>query len=505
MSETPAPPVPPVDPAGEAVDAAVRTAEAVSDIKRKTAAGMVLVGVRSLAILGLGVVGSVVLARLLTPHDFGIVALGYVVMNFASFLTDGGLGGSLIRGAEEPERADYANAFGFQLAVSLVLLAGVAAVGSQLGRGGLFAVVMVASLPLVSVRTPGAVAMERHLDYRPLIFIEVGETITYYGWAIVTAILGWGVWALASAVLVRALAGSVIMLVAGPIGLLRPRLSRRRVSRLLGFGISYQAVNVVGLLRDQGLNLFTSVLASVTTLGLWTLVVRVMQPPMVVFSSLRRVSYPGMARLRDHGEDPRPTVERALVLGSVGAGLVLAPLAASAPALIPAVFGARWTGAAAAIPPECLGLLVASPFSVACAGYLYAEGRANETLRIVVYGTVTWFAVTVPLLPIVGVAALGIGQLAAGVAEAALFGNSMNTHIPGIRPTMIVAAPIAIATIGAGIGWVGAWLGPHTMPVAAASALLAMALVLIGTWLVRKSAIRDLWWLTRRAVGASVS
>jgi O-antigen/teichoic acid export membrane protein len=81
-----------------------------------------------------------------------------------------------------------------------------------------------------------------------------------------------------------------------PDGVVRPRLGWSRIRPLLGFGARFQAVGVVNIVRDLGLNLGTVVIAGVSTLGLWNLAYRVMQLPYLLFSSLWRVSYPAMAR-----------------------------------------------------------------------------------------------------------------------------------------------------------------------------------------------------------------
>jgi O-antigen/teichoic acid export membrane protein len=473
---------------------------AAAGIRRKTAAGMVLVGTRSLLVLGLGTGGSVVLARLLTPRDFGLVALGGVLMSYAQFLSDGGLGATLIRDKHEPDRLDYANALGFQLAASSVLALVVAAVGSQFGEVGLLAALMVASLPILAFRAPGAIALERRLEYRPLVMIEVGETISYYVWAVGTALLGWGVWGLASAILVRAAAGTAVMLIVGPIGPILPRYSRARMRRLLRFGASYQSVDIIGLLRDSGVNIITPAVTSVATLGLWTLVGRVLQPPLVVFQSLRQVSFPGMARLREQGSNTQALLERGLKLATLGAGLVLAPLAACAPALIPAVFGSRWSAAAWAVPPDCLGLLLASPFSVAASGFLYAEGDPNAVLKTMFYSAVAWYVAMIPLLPFIGVAALGIGQLAAGAVEVVLFATALRRHLPGVRPVRSVAPELCAVTAAAAVGWLVAYLSPHTLLTMCASAALGLCLAAGGTWLVGRDGLKDLIAVTRRSL-----
>jgi O-antigen/teichoic acid export membrane protein len=498
-------PLTPADPAWADPLAHEDAAETAAGIRRRTAAGMVLVATRSLLVLGLGTGGSVVLARLLTPHDFGVVALGGVLMSYAQFLSDGGLGATLIRDQHEPDRLDYANALGFQLAASSAMALIVAAIGVQFGQVGLLAALMIASLPILAFRAPGAIALERHLDYRPLIVIEVAETVSYYVWAIGTVLLGWGVWGLASAIVARAAFGTIVMLVVGPIGPLMPRISPSRVRRLLGFGASYQAVDVISLLRDTGVNIVTPAIASVSTLGLWTLVGRVLQPPLVVFQSLRRVSFPGMARLRDRGANSQDLVERGLKLSTLAAGLVLAPLAACAPAMIPAVFGSRWAGAAWAVPPDCLGLLLASPFSVAASGYLYAEGDASSVLRVMFYSALAWYLAMIPLLPFVGVAALGIGQLAAGAIEVVLFARVLRVHMPRIRSVRSVARELIVITLSAGLGWLVADAAPPNLVTMVVSAALAFGLVVAGCWFSARANVIDLIATTRRSVTGAVA
>jgi len=473
-----------------------------AEIRRKTGAGAILVGARSMAIRALGLGASVVLARLLTPHDFGLVALGNVVMTFGSFLSDGGLAAGLVRGAERPDRRDFETAFGFQLLASLIVTAIVALVGAQLGRAGLLAALMVSSLPLVAFRTPGSIALERTLEYRPLALIEVGETLVYYAWAITTVAIGWGVWGLASAVVVRAAAGSILMLVAGPVGLIPPRISRERLRGLLGFGVRYQGISLLGLIRDEGLNLGTGALAGFGTLGLWSMSVRLLQPPLVVFESLRRVSYPGMSRLRDIGEDLTPVVERTLAAATISAGIILVPLAASAPALVPAVFGARWAASGAAIPPACFGLMLAGPFSVACAGYLLAEGDAGATVRVLTWHTLAWFAVSFSLLSVVGVAALGLGQLAAGLVEVALFTRAVARHIPAFHPARVVVGPVIAALAAGSGGWAVARGGSPSLLLALGVGCLALALFMLGSWLTQRAAVQDLWRISRRSMVA---
>ena len=60
-------------------------------------------------------VGTLILARLLTPYDFGVIAFGATLVVFANFLADGGIGAGLVRRIKPPERRELRALLGFQL------------------------------------------------------------------------------------------------------------------------------------------------------------------------------------------------------------------------------------------------------------------------------------------------------------------------------------------------------------------------------------------------------
>ena len=66
---------------------------------------------------------------------------------------------------------------------------------------------------------------------------------------------------------------------------------------LLGFGVRYQAVGLLHMLRDQGVNIAVASFGGVAVLGLWGVAWRIIQMPFSFFAALWRVSFPGMSRL----------------------------------------------------------------------------------------------------------------------------------------------------------------------------------------------------------------
>jgi O-antigen/teichoic acid export membrane protein len=445
----------------------------------------------------------VALAHLLLPRDFGLVAFGMAVVLFATLLSDGGLGVALIRRPDPPEREDLQALMALQIGLTIVLATAVAVVALPLGDAGqVTALMMLALLPL-SIRAPGMILLERQLAFRPVVAIEVAEVFAYYVWAIVTVALGMGVWGLASASIVKAVVGTGVLVRLAPEGMMWPRYSWRRLRGLLGFGVRYQAVLAVNVVRDQGLNVATAAIAGLSVLGLWTLASRILQAPFLLFESLWRVSYPAMSQLVAAGQNPGPILERSIRLAAAVTGVPMTLLVGSSPALVTVVFGARWSDAADAIAFAALGLQVSGPISAATAGYLFAVGGPGIVLRSTIYSSAAWFAVSLPLLPVLGVAALGLGWLAAALTEAVLLSRATSRRT-GTRFLGAVGYPLALAVPAAAAGWAASTALGDSAGSAAVGGGLALLLYLLAMRLLHKKLVEETIKVTREALGGAL-
>ena len=463
---------------------------APGDVARRALSGAVLLGVRGVLVRALGLVGNVVLARMLVPEQFGIVAFGWTFLTFAGFLSDAGLAAGLIRRPEAPSRYELQAVLALQLAGTAALAVLVAVVAAPFGLIGQVTAVMVASLPLSALRTPAAIVLERSLTYRPLAVVEVVDSIAYFAWAVTTVAMGWGVWGLATAMLARSVAGTATMLAMSPVRALRPRWDVAAIRLVLRFGVQYQLVSFANVLRDEGLNLGTAGLVGVHVLGLWSLSEKLLVVPFLLFTSLWRVSFPAMSRLLAGGVDLRDTISRGITIGLVTTGALLAPLAAAADVGVPALFGEEWAPAAAVIPWASLGLMFAGPVSTAAAGYLYAADDAGRVLRALLYQTAVRFAIVFPLLRVIGVQAHGVGWLAACVVETVVLSRGVRRGL-GISIYPRLVGPTAVAAVGAVAGWlVSRALGESVLS-ALAAATTALVVYAAGLALVQREALRE--------------
>lgn len=489
------------DPAPEVADVSRVGTIPAGTVRRRATRGVLVITFNGVAVRAFALVGNIALARLLTPRDFGLAAIGFTIVTFGAFLGNGGLGASLLGQRERPSREDLGAVLGFQLMAGIAFACVVAAVGVPLGLAGGLAALMTLTLPFDAFRIPAAIVAERDLRYTPIVIGQVIELFAYYGWAICAAALGMGVWSIATAAVLRALVGSAALIALVPGGLVRPRLAFGRLRRMLGFGVRFQAVGGINLVRDQGLNLAIAAIAGVAALGLWSIAYRLGMAIMLLFEALWRVAFPAMARLLDAGEDAAPVLERGMRLTATATGFLVVAVGGSAPVLVPTLFGQRWSEAASVLPWAALGIMIAGSLTACAAGYLYAVGDARTALRATLVHTLVWFAVSLPLLPGLGVEALGIGWLAASVVDFAIYSAAVRRRT-GISPARVLHRPIAAAGLGMAGGLIVAETVAASVPGLVASLAVGEGLYLAAIWLLDRGPLTDLVGLALRTVRA---
>jgi polysaccharide transporter, PST family len=294
------------------------------------------------------------------------------------------------------------------------------------------------------------------------------------------------------------------MTIVSPVGLVRPRLSWRGMQPLLGFGVRFQAASMTWLIRDQGLNAAVAAIAGTVTLGFWTLARRLLEVPLLLFESLIRVSFPTMSQLVARNENPARLIERGAGMTVVAGGLFLTGLAGGAPGLIPGLFGQQWEEASAAIPGACLGLALGASVAAATQGYLYAVGDANVPLRASVYQTIVWFGVTLPLLPSLGVVAIGLGWCASAMAESWVLTQGVQKWTRA-RVLQAVAGPIVLGIVASALGWLVAEFGGKTLLSGIAGGVLASVLFLLGLLVFRRKLLLETYRFAGQSMRAALS
>ena len=421
-------------------------------IRDRALAGVVVLFVRGAGVRAVGVIGFFVLAHLLSPAEYGKVAIGIAAVLLGNLFVDAGLGAFYIRRAEAPTREELAAVTGAQLSVGCALVVLAIVLTPFTGEIGMLTAVMLTGLPLGTLKLQGAVALERELTFRPFVAVDLIEILVYYGWAIASAASGLGLVALAAAVPLRAVTGTVAMIRLSGVSPIAPSLRLGGTREALAYGARQQLGGLTNLGRDQALNGLTAAFGGLQMLGLWSVAARYIATPSLLIEALLTASVPALARLTEIGRAARPLVERTIALTAAAAGLVAVMLFATAPAAVPALLGERWEDIIPLLAFAGVGLVVATPVSIACLAYLWAVGDAKAPLRAALWHSVTGLAVSAALLPILGLTALGVGMLVMSLTDAFVVARAARRRFE-LTILRHVAAPAAACLLAGAASW----------------------------------------------------
>jgi O-antigen/teichoic acid export membrane protein len=474
-----------------------------SEVRRRSLAGVFYLTSSSFANLLIGFFASLVLARLLTPSDFGVVAIGLTVTLIASSLADGGLGAGMVRRPERPTRAELRTLNGIQLLLTLAVVLPTAAAALALGRVGAVTAIMILSLPISVLQAPGRILLARNMKYDRQLAIDLTSQMSMQIFSVTAVILGAGVWGLASAQIVKAAVGTVLTCVLA-IRFELPSLHEwRKFGALIRFGLSFQASWLTWVAREQALNIVVGVIAGVASLGIWSFTNRIFQFPSIAFSSLNVIGFPLMSNLLARGEDPAPVILRMTRRAAIAGTFVFPTFAAASPQLIPSFFGQSWEEAADILPFICLSTLILGSIATASTSYLAAAGRPGIVAWASASLGVVWVGVTAPLLPLIGVTAIGVGNLAGAVVEAAIL-NRATRETANVSPYRRLMRPLGVALVAGTAGWLLCTSGPTGFLIALAAGSLTVALSGIGLWLVCRDDLSDAFRLARSSISGAL-
>jgi PST family polysaccharide transporter len=302
----------------------------------------------------------VVLARLLTPADFGLAAAALMVIGFAAIFAELGIGPAVVQRQDlQPTHIRT----GFTLAVGLgVLFCGISWatapwIADLFGLEELTPILRLLSL-VFPVQGLGVVAeslLQRELRFRCLAGLEAIAVVLGYGLVGITlAYLGFAAWALVGAYLAQMCLRTILLILCRPHAAW-PLLNRQACVDLAGFGGGYTAGRFSNYLAGQGENFVIGGWLGPVALGVYGRAYQLMAGPAVLFGNvLDRVLFPTMAQVQDQPKRLADAYRR----GSALIALVILPVSAIvvalAPEVIQVVLGAEWE--AVTLPLQILGV-----------------------------------------------------------------------------------------------------------------------------------------------------
>jgi O-antigen/teichoic acid export membrane protein len=336
--------------------------------------GMIWVAWGSGAVGLLKVVVLVVLTRLLTPADFGVVTAALVVINFSLNFSQVGLGPALIqRPVLEPRHTVTGFLASFVLGFILAGIMWLAAplVAQFFRMDHLAPVVRALSMLFIiaGISTVPESLLQRNLRFRLIANRDLlAYAVSWLGVGVGLAFLGWGPWSLVVAQLTQVSIRTLILLRASP-PFLRGRPTWTSFLELMEYGLGQSITRMGVILANQADNMVVGRWLGPAALGIYSRAYQFMQVPTgLVADVLDKVLFPTMARVQDDSRRLASAYLRAtaaLMLLMLPAGVVAAVLA---PELVSVAFGPRWQA-------------LISPFQVLALGMMLRAGiRMSDSL-----------------------------------------------------------------------------------------------------------------------------
>ncbi len=293
------------------------------------------------------VVVIAILARLLEPADFGLVAFAAVFVGFTHVVADEGLVDALVQRKElEREHLDAAfwTTIGFAVVLTLLLAALAVPIAMLLGKEELAPVLLVLSLsiPIASTSLVQRGLLTREMKFRSLTLRSLCA-ITVGGVCGVTAAFsGFGVWSLVVQNLAGVTTGTLVL---WRVTDFRPRFafSYRHCRDLLGFGSNVVGYRLLIYFTRHVDEFLIGAFLGPAALGLYTVGYRMLRMLIQITSSLiDRVSFPLYSKLQD-----KPTrLKAAFYKSTTFAALIAFPVflgaAVLAPQVVEVLFGPKW-------------------------------------------------------------------------------------------------------------------------------------------------------------------
>jgi len=449
-----------------------------------------------LAERSLGLLSTLILARLLAPTDFGVVAMALSFIAMAQVFAGFGFDVALIRdqsASEDHYNTAWTLNAALGLAITLLMLAVASPISTFYNRPELFWVVCALAFgPLITgLENIGVVAFRKEMTFRKEFAFQLSRKLVGILVTVPLAYVLRSYWALVAGTLTSACLGTSISFLAHPF---RPRFSLSKARGLLDFSRWLLVGSLVNFTRERSSDFFIGRLAGPAALGAYNIAYEISNLPTTELSApINRALMPGFSRIADNPEAVQETYYRAFSLLALAAIPAAVGILATANFLVPVVLGERWLDAVPLVQMLAMaGIFQTMQSSSATA--LIATGHPKSVFTTnALYALVLIIALSA-FVPSRGANGAAISVLAAVLLATPVFVYFLRRYV-GIRTRRIIShswRPACAAGVMAAavFSFLPAYEAgtPTSRAVAylAASVLLGIAVyavTLIGLWL----------------------
>lgn len=402
----------------------------------------------------LGIISTLILARLLAPEHFGIVALVVIGLQFFEILADAGNRHYIIQKTEVTE-ADLNTAWTMDILIKTVMAGLIWLVAPWLAdffeAPELAWALRVASLalPIRALRNPGLMLLAKQMNYRPVFVLNVWQKVISFIVVVILAFIHPSYWAI---IIGNLVAAAILALGSYRVHKHRPTPTLQHLAVQWGFSKWLILRGVVGFTRSQIDNLIVSRVFGPTQLGGYHLIRELSTLP--ALSIIIPGSEPLQAAIADSKTRPNDLAYRTRLSLALMA-TILTPITAfmlAYPELIVRVLlGPNWGDYGALLQPFALFFFTFCLFALVSNACI----AIGQVRMLFMFDLVSTLIIVAWLLllnePTLATMAWARGWLAVLTTLALMWLLNRHTHFKPLRLIWLCTPGIVASVIGLGI------------------------------------------------------
>lgn len=457
--------------------------------KSVRAGGLVVLSQSGMMLISL--LRTVILARLLSPVDFGLFGMVSVVVNFAAMFKDAGLSIATIQ-RDRISHQQVSALFWCNLLISTgiaILVCLVApGVSAFYGRPELTLVTLALSLSILfsGIGMQHQALLRRHMRYGLLSIQQITAQLLSLLVAALLAWLHWRHWALVGSAIAYALSSSIFAFWACP---WLPGIWTRAadVGKMIRFGLHLSGFNIINFFARSSDNVLIGKMIGAHALGVYERAYQILLLPITLLSGpLSHVAIPALSRIQGQSERQRQYYLDVLSLLALVSGMMAGAAYLSSDDIVLLLLGNRWMEVGKVFRILAIGVFFQPLYNTQSWLHL-AMGRSDRVFR--------WGLIATPLIVASFIVGLpwGINGIALSyslmIIVVTIGSLSYAGHYVGITPLRLcalISRPLCATVLG--VAWVQ-WFVP-TM----GSALVSLLLTTIGYSLAYALFLLLLFW-----------
>ena len=430
-------------------------------LKEKVAGGVAWSIAEKVGSMLLQMVVSIVVARLLVPEDFGVMAILTFFTALALVMVDSGFSQTLIR-KDSPSKEDYQSVFAFNIGVSVVLYVVLVALAPMVARYyelpviAKIAPVLFLLLPINALCVIQNTIFTREFRFQLLSKANFAASLAAGAVAIAMALAGCGVWSLVGQRVATLAVKTLILWVRSD---WRPssRLSMRPVREMAPFSFRLLTTDLIASIYNNISQMFIGKIYSADTLGFFNQAQKFKDLPLTsAMQSVQSVTYPALSKIGDQREKFAESYRQVLMVVAFMLFPAMIGIAVVAEDLFALLLGEKWMPTVPYLQILCLTGLF-QPLAIIAYNILKVKSDGAIILRLEIAKKALMtilLALTIPH----SVKAVAWGLVVMSFCEFAInFIASMRytsltlwRAIRTLLPTVIVTAVMATAVIFVG-------------------------------------------------------